>query len=161
MGNFKKILELLSGDEEDSILEPIEISEEEKRKIKATEIAEKKLEKYYIKNNKDNYSYLGLSIVYVGIVNYKDEDYYYYKAIGGEISGFDGEILWDGEITDEECKDLKCLINTKTLKYIHVDDKIYNKFLKDIDKQYEDKYDYLIEEKENKGKRSIPKFLQK
>lgn len=90
----------------------------------AISIADKKLTKVYMKNWTGGIpTYVSLFLEVVDVVNVKRHKFYYIKATGGDISGVDDGVLWDGVISKNGCKKLQCLVDVNTGKYIYIGDK--------------------------------------
>ena len=126
MMNLKKIKELFFDDEEVIESEPFEIKyPKSKYNFKVSEyeallIAQNKLTKEYLKLGEQDNSYINLFLRVKDVITRDNSKYYYIECVGGDISGYDGNTFWDGEITESAKAKLKCLINVDTGKYKYI-----------------------------------------
>lgn len=133
MSTISKIYELLMGNEDDDGIlikrEPIKSKYNYKvSEYEALSIAKEELTKVYIKNYRDSLiTYISLYLKIDKVLKINNKEYYYIKATGGEISGIDGDTLWDGEITKNGADKLKCLVDVNIGKYKYVDSDIASK----------------------------------
>lgn len=125
---MKSLREIFNLDYDNDI--PIKIENKEPKissykypitEYEALKIAKKHLTKEYIKilNNND-ITYISLYLKIIKIIEYNTKKYYYIKASGGDISGVEKDTYWDREITKEECKKLRCLIDVNTGEYKYI-----------------------------------------
>ena len=131
MSVMKNINELFNLNIDDDI--PIKVTREEPPKpknnypiteYKAISIAKKELTKEYLKDwNNDIPTYISLYLDVEEVIEYNNNLYYYIIATGGDISGVDKDTFWDGEISKELLKKLRCLIDVTNGKYIYLKDK--------------------------------------
>ena len=90
----------------------------------AKDIAKKKLTKIYLNSiDNDNITYVSLYLEVKDIVKKNNKEYYHLIATSGDISGFDKDTLWDGEISKNALQDLQCLIDVNTKEFIYIGNK--------------------------------------
>ena len=90
----------------------------------AKDIAKKKLTEIYLNSiDNNNITYLSLYIEIKDIVKRNNKEYYHLIATYGDISGFDKNTLWDGELNKNDLQDLQCLIDVNTKKFIYIGNK--------------------------------------
>ena len=128
---MKSLAELFNLNIDDDI--PVKTSSEVSSKpqynypisdYKAISIAKKELTKEYLKDSDSNIiTYISLYLDIEEVIEYNKKLYYYIIATGGDISGVDKDTLWDGEVSKESCKNLRCLVDVNNGDYIYLDDK--------------------------------------
>ena len=91
---------------------------------KAISIAKKELTKEYLKDWDSNLiTYISLYLDIEEVIEYNKKLYYYIIATGGDISGVDKNTFWDGEVSKESCKKLRCLVDVNNGEYIYLKNK--------------------------------------
>ncbi len=131
MSVINKIMSILELDYDDDI--PIKIGRDKPQRkhynypiteYEALSIAKKELTKAYIEDCSSSIiTYVSLFLEVINVIKYNNNNYYYIKATGGDISGADNDTSWDREVTKEECKKLKCLVDVNNGKYIYIGNK--------------------------------------
>ncbi len=131
MSTIKSIAELFNLNIDDDI--PIKVVNRVPSKpqynypitdYKAISIAKKELTKEYLKEwDSTPLTYISLYLDVEKVIEYNKNLYYYIIATGGDISGIDKDTFWDGEISKESCKKLRCLVDVNNGGYIYLKDK--------------------------------------
>lgn len=131
MNTMKRLREIFNLDYDNDI--PIKIENKESKissykysitEYEALKIAKKNLTKEYIRILKNNdITYVSLYLKMTKIVEYNAKKYYYIKASGGEVSGIEKDTYWDREITKEDYKKLRCLIDVDTGDYKYINER--------------------------------------
>lgn len=112
---------------------PEELTEEDKKykfpitKNHAIDIAyrDENLKTDFFRRRRDYISYIGFKDNKTEVVEINNKKYWQVQILDGEISGIDGDCLWDGDLDEKSLKKLRCLIDVETGKYIYYPHKMF------------------------------------
>ena len=85
----------------------------------------------FVRNSNRIITYISFNDYDIDVIDINNKKYYVVRVCSGDISGMDGNMMWDGCLDEDDLKLLRCLIDVETGEYIYYPDnedgdKVYN-----------------------------------